>query len=429
MAEDRRDLFGAGGPDAAPNPSHLQEKTAEELLNELEVELDDMSEADYDQARVDAYLDELDRREPQALETDLQAALARFHAARLDAGRPRPVRRLRAAAVLAAAVLGVMTIAQAAGLVSWGDWNARYFQLHWQSGAPQGLAAPALPDAPQKHYASLQSLLSDYGVEGNLAPTWLPEGFTLTREYLDHIWGGWFRFCYEKDGTPLEIALRYRENGQGQSGLYNKDKADVEDYVSHEQTHYLFSDGAQSVAVWANGGYECSIRGSISRDELKRMVDSVYRHASGVEAAGAQARPLVYAEYASAQDALAAYEIQTALAPAWLPDGYVSAESSVQYREGERCVFSFFYLTPETGSSLLLECSSGADNTLRPAEEAPLVQTVTRAGVVYTVIDEGDTLNTSWETGGYECVLRSTDDVAVETIFQVVDSIGASSSD
>ena len=54
MAEDRRDLFGAGGPDAAPNPSHLREKTAEELLNELEVELDDMSEADYDQARVDA---------------------------------------------------------------------------------------------------------------------------------------------------------------------------------------------------------------------------------------------------------------------------------------------------------------------------------------------------------------------------------------
>ena len=38
MAEDRRDLFGAGGPDAAPNPSHLREKTAEELLNELEVE-------------------------------------------------------------------------------------------------------------------------------------------------------------------------------------------------------------------------------------------------------------------------------------------------------------------------------------------------------------------------------------------------------
>lgn len=64
MAEDQRDLFGAGGPDAAPNPSHLREKTAEELLNELEMELGDMSEADYDQAWVDAYLDELDRREP-----------------------------------------------------------------------------------------------------------------------------------------------------------------------------------------------------------------------------------------------------------------------------------------------------------------------------------------------------------------------------
>lgn len=81
MAEDRRDLFGAGGPDAAPNPSHLREKTAEELLNELEVELDDMSEADYDQAWVDAYLDELDRREPPGADAAAEPALERFHAA------------------------------------------------------------------------------------------------------------------------------------------------------------------------------------------------------------------------------------------------------------------------------------------------------------------------------------------------------------
>ena len=256
MAEDRRDLFGAGGPDAAPNPSHLREKTAEELLNELEVELDDMSEADYDQARVDAYLDELDRREPPGADAAAEPALERFHAAHAAASHMARRQRGRAMKTAACRILvcglslgGLLAVSP--GVRAWTknvfvQWFEDYFYIAYAGQQAEGVKASDWRPA--------------YVPDGFETVDTQDEAFSITYENSD---GVWIKFrC-----TTVAVA------GDSERGTFS------EITVQGKPAMLMLADapGDWNAVTWADEeyGFLFDITSSYDYKELIRMAESV----------------------------------------------------------------------------------------------------------------------------------------------------------
>jgi hypothetical protein len=57
---------------------------------------------------------------------------------------------------------------------------------------------------------------------------------------------------------------------------FPKDDNPVREYISGGIMHYIFSNNERLVAVWEYDNVEVSITGSITEDELIRMIDSIY---------------------------------------------------------------------------------------------------------------------------------------------------------
>jgi hypothetical protein len=47
-------------------------------------------------------------------------------------------------------------------------------------------------------------------------------------------------------------------------------------YEKEEITHYIMTNLSQYTAAWLNGDLECSIFGDISKEDIIRMIDSIY---------------------------------------------------------------------------------------------------------------------------------------------------------
>ena len=192
----------------------------------------------------------------------------------------RPKRRPRfhaliIAAVVVALILAGMCTAGALGVDVWGavaTWTGDVF----------GFALPAEPEespvqSPDslESYNDLHSALDAYGVAGKILPTYLPEGYTQTdfETSEDAPDGKMFVAMYE-NGTN-SLVYQYIASTSG-GGEYMKDEGDPEVYTAGSVEYYIFTNVGQYEAVWRNEGFECSISGFDSRDELIKVIDSIY---------------------------------------------------------------------------------------------------------------------------------------------------------
>ena len=130
--------------------------------------------------------------------------------------------------------------------------------------------------ARNKGAGSLNEALASYGIEEPLAPRWIPEGYALTSvETSDLDPDIFFSAAYQKGEDCIVVAIMHRET-VGSVTTYEKDDTPVEMYQKGGTDHYLMSNSGQNTAAWKNGQNECSISGPISREELKKMIDSIY---------------------------------------------------------------------------------------------------------------------------------------------------------
>ena len=138
---------------------HLHDKSAEELLTELEAKLDSMTDQTYDEDLVDAYLEALDEKAPLPKQFDVESSWNQFrskHSILFDADdilpNPKHSRsfshkfRFRKAIpqlVAAAAIVGVLGMfgAQAAGIDVFGALG-RWTEETFHFVAPKASAAP-----------------------------------------------------------------------------------------------------------------------------------------------------------------------------------------------------------------------------------------------------------------------------------------------
>ena len=118
------------------------------------------------------------------------------------------------------------------------------------------------------------------GQPGDWAPTWLPEGYVLESAEVRHLAGFSIMYVYYTiPGEEPFIRFRYCRNHPGSSGvsIHEKDNTPVEVYEWDGTLYYFLSnEGFESVTWMLDDVTECSIGGELPREDLRKIVDSLY---------------------------------------------------------------------------------------------------------------------------------------------------------
>ena len=75
-------------------------------------------------------------------------------------------------------------------------------------------------------------------------------------------------------GDTLRVTLRL--TAEPESAYHEKSAADATCYESNHVKYYIICNNGQLSAVWSIKNMECSITGTISENDLKAMIDSIY---------------------------------------------------------------------------------------------------------------------------------------------------------
>ena len=284
--------------DTAQNHKHLNDMTQDELTDALADMWDAMDETSYDPAQIDAYLAELEKREPIIPEFDVDASLAAFrekHAQLLEQTLPvqlsttaKSVHHHRWRPSLVAAIIAVvvmfcsMVTAQAFGFDVFGAiarWTEETFHFSISAQRPdsqQSIPAPA----EGGEYGILQEALDAYGITEPVAPRWYPSGFQTVEIHANpRSTGVTIQAHYEAGEKSLSVSVRqyFTEQDAGISiGSFEKDSGDVIRYEYNGIVHYVMTNNSENFVTWTNDALVCSIWGDVTVDELKQMVNSIY---------------------------------------------------------------------------------------------------------------------------------------------------------
>lgn len=268
-----------------PQIQRLRELSTDELLDAFADLLNDMTEDNYSAEALDLYLSALEERGAVPRAFDTENSLTEFEEKhkRLFAeneisaeSTTSPKRRhlARRIVIIAAAVmLGVVLVAQAAGVdifgifARWDDETFRFTTNVNDYGADV-----------DGEYASLEDALNTLRVDTPVAPTWYPEGFaheatTVTswedRSTINSI------YKHNEDSYIVTIIL-YNSLKNVDTKIFEKDKTELYVYEVGGNAHYIMENLGQARAAWITGNMMCSISGDLDRADIVKMIDSIY---------------------------------------------------------------------------------------------------------------------------------------------------------
>lgn len=272
----------------AVSTENLKAMSPAELADTLELALDSMTEENYDPDLIDAYLDALDQKAPMPEEPQVEEAFKAFKsrlsvipfenktaAQEHDSGhraRPRPFKRAIVTIAATVSILFVLMIgAQATGIDVFGNlarWTDEVFFF-----------IPSSSETYTSEFsAALQEALERAELPKELAPTWFPDGFTAGEvEIWDDDMSKVVELAFmNPEGRSFAVSVDYyKEEGFVGTLPFEKDAGEVEVYTSNGRTFYIMSNINTYSAIWANENVVTAIRGELSVDEIKTMIDSM----------------------------------------------------------------------------------------------------------------------------------------------------------
>lgn len=256
--------------------------TPGKLAGALERMLGDGTANDIDLNTLDACLDALDKKAPMPEIPDVEALYQAFEkkteeniaetAPTVITGRRRLGRRFAAVAAAAALIAALVLGAQAAGLDVFGSlarWTDEVFSF---------LPPSEGSELSSQYRESFQRALEEIELPTELAPSWYPEGFqtegaTVRTDELGAVIGLPFTHA---DGRFFSVNVEYYVNPDDTANvIFEKDNGDVEEYISNGRRFYIMSNVDSVSAVWTDGHIAETIIGQLSKDEVKRIIDSI----------------------------------------------------------------------------------------------------------------------------------------------------------
>ena len=187
-----------------------------------------------------------------------------------------------AAAVLVVVLVGGTITAYALGFDLWGtvaQWGRETFGFSLEEGAGDPYSEVTDEDihiTGIEQYDDLQTALLMHGITEQVAPTWIPDGFELDELKIEAATTSKLSFqaWYVNNEKLINVSVLvlYGEPNTA----YEKDDGAVTVYEKNNIDHYIMTNNSRYLGVWMNNSLECSIAGDITKDDLIRMLDSIY---------------------------------------------------------------------------------------------------------------------------------------------------------
>ena len=192
------------------------------------------------------------------------------------------LRIVSVAAILAVLFFATTITAYALGYDVWGaiaSWSQETFsfvQADTKNNTDQ--TDPSNSGSVSPEFSSLQEALDSYGITATIAPTWIPERFSLDSiDASENAGLTAFNVCYSYENDVCAISVLCHEAPQEQYAHWQKDDVEPTTYEVGGVTHYLMTNMGRQVAVWFASNCECNITGDISEEELITMINSIYK--------------------------------------------------------------------------------------------------------------------------------------------------------
>jgi len=197
-------------------------------------------------------------------------------AAQKAAEKSRKKTTFRIAICIAAVIaflIGATLTASAFGFNLWG-WFTRWTDNDFRF-VPAETASTSEPVSEE--YADIPSALAGMGITEPLYPTWIPEGFELHETMINTSSPITMVATYLRNSNSNGIVIRITETKvKNFENIYEKDQSPLMQYEKDHNLHYVFENNEKYTAVWHTSGYEVTITGNISLDEMIKTIDSIY---------------------------------------------------------------------------------------------------------------------------------------------------------
>jgi hypothetical protein len=169
------------------------------------------------------------------------------------------------AAIVVVLMLAITVTASAFGLNLWG-WVPKWTDevLSFSKEDPE---EPVIKNIPM--------VLQALEITEPLYPTWLPEGFVLAETFIETD-PFVLHDAYVRNDDYLAITIS-STSAYTANYNYQKDDAPFIEYISNGIIHYVFSDLNFAEVTWNTNNYTVHITGNISEDDMKNIIDSVYK--------------------------------------------------------------------------------------------------------------------------------------------------------
>ena len=183
-----------------------------------------------------------------------------------------PFRRI---AAVAASLVLVFSLSITANAFSFRDvWNAVVTWAQETFSFSMGVEVSKPEEDDLLEYTSIQEVLDANGRNPSVAPTWIPNGYTLDEIIIDKTpLQESYIVVYTNGNTSFRITIQsfvsvrpeQYEQGMGFDQIYSAAGTD----------YYIISNYDKVRVAWVNDMYECNISGALSIDEVKAMIDSI----------------------------------------------------------------------------------------------------------------------------------------------------------
>ena len=246
---------------------------------------------------------------------------------------------------------------------------------------------PALASGEEKlHYRSIEEALEEFQLD-IAAPKWFPEQFGELEVTGTVMPGQKSVYAWVETDQKDFLGISYAKYGEGIPGtVIEKDGNSPVLYESGGVRHYLLTDHNWRKAAWIQDGIECIIRGTVTEEEMKRIIDSIYL--DGEKEAPSD-------EYAGLlQAALDECGISGEFVPTWYPEGFEASEPEIIRTSRSDIVNTMFQDAGERFFSIRIHryhSSEDVESFIFEKDKTPVEQYTSGTKTVY-ILSNNDTI-------------------------------------
>ena len=189
----------------------------------------------------------------------------------------------------AAAVLVVILAVPVAGrdnlLETIGKWASEQFSFFSADSRDNADRIPLAESFEEEDSfgEELREVLLEYEITEEVVPHWAPDGFVLNGNVIVQEYPGTtnidFFALYQNNSDSDSISIGIMKCEEPSSNLiYEKIDDDPETYIAGDVQHFVLKNNLSNTVVWHIGELDCSVSTTLSENELKQIIDSIYEY-------------------------------------------------------------------------------------------------------------------------------------------------------